>query len=90
MTLTVTKRDGRREAVDLTRVRAALAFATEGLAVDPVALEAQAVIGWQDGMPVSAIQRRHACPCRALTHMKKGRRHEEYDEGNPRPRSHSL
>ena len=56
MTLTVTKRDGRRESLDFRRVRAALAFATEGLPVDPVALEAQAVIGWQDGMPVSAIQ----------------------------------
>ncbi len=56
MALTVTKRDGHHEPLDLPRVRAALAFATEGLPVDPVALEAQAAIGWQDGMAVSAIQ----------------------------------
>ncbi len=56
MALQVTKRDGRRESLDITRVRRALGFAVKGLAVDPVALEAHAAIGWQDGMPVSAIQ----------------------------------
>lgn len=57
MSLMITKRDGRLEPFDLSRVRMALAFATADLPVDPVALEAQAAIGWHQGMGVDTIQR---------------------------------
>jgi ribonucleoside-diphosphate reductase alpha chain len=55
-TLTVTKRDGTREPFNFVRVRVALAFATQGLPVDPAELEAEASIEWVDGIPVDAIQ----------------------------------
>lgn len=54
--LTITKRDGSREPFDITHVRAALRFATEGLPIDPVAVEAEAAIAWHDGIRVDEIQ----------------------------------
>lgn len=56
MSLMITKRDGQREAFDVGHVRAALAFATKGLPVDAVALEAHAAVSWHDGIDVAAIQ----------------------------------
>lgn len=54
--LSITKRDGRREPFDIERVRAALAFACDGLPIDAVEFEAEAAIEWHDGIGVDAIQ----------------------------------
>lgn len=54
--LTITKRNGQREAFDMAHVRKALAFATHDLPVDPVTLEAEAAIAWHDGIGVDEIQ----------------------------------
>ncbi len=54
--LTITKRNGQREAFDMAHVRKALAFATHELPVDPVTLEAEAAIAWHDGIGVDEIQ----------------------------------
>jgi ribonucleoside-diphosphate reductase alpha chain len=54
--LTIKKRDGSNEPFDIDHVRAALAFATDGLPIDPVAVEAEAAIAWHDGISVDEIQ----------------------------------
>lgn len=56
MTFMITKRDGRLEPFDLEQVRAAVAFATQGLPVDAVAFEAQAAVGWHHGIGVHGYQ----------------------------------
>jgi len=52
----ITKRNGTREPFDITHVRTALAFATNGLTIDPVELEAEVAIAWHDGIAVDEIQ----------------------------------
>jgi ribonucleoside-diphosphate reductase alpha chain len=54
--LTITKRNGTREPFDMAHVRRALQFATDGLPIDPVELEAEAAIAWHDGIAVDEIQ----------------------------------
>ena len=52
----VIKRSGRRERLDINKIRIALEFAFKGLNVDPVELEADAHIQFRDGITTEEIQ----------------------------------
>ncbi len=52
----VIKRDGRREKLDINKIRLALEFAFKGLNVDPLELERDAQIQFRDGITTEEIQ----------------------------------
>jgi ribonucleoside-diphosphate reductase alpha chain len=52
----VIKRSGRREKLDINKIRIALEFAFKGLNVDPLELEADAQIQFRDGITTEEIQ----------------------------------
>ena len=55
-TMEVIKRDGRREKLDINKIRLALEFAFKGLNVDPLELERDAQIQFRDGITTEEIQ----------------------------------
>lgn len=52
----VVKRSGRREKLDINKIRIALEFAFKGLNVDPLELETDAQIQFRDGITTEEIQ----------------------------------
>ncbi len=52
----VIKRSGKREKLDINKIRIALEFAFKGLNVDPLELEADAKIQFRDGITTEEIQ----------------------------------
>ncbi len=52
----VVKRSGRREKLDINKIRLALEFAFKGLNVDPLELETDAKIQFRDGITTEEIQ----------------------------------
>lgn len=52
----VIKRSGRKEKLDINKIRIAIKFACEGLNVDPLELEADAQIQFRDGITTKEIQ----------------------------------
>ena len=52
----VIKRSGKRERLDINKIRIALEFAFKGLNVDPLELEADAQIQFRDGITTEEIQ----------------------------------
>ncbi len=56
MTMYVVKRSGRRERLDINKIRIAISFACKGLNVDPLELEADAQIQFRDGITTKEIQ----------------------------------
>ncbi|GAB6065782.1 ribonucleoside-diphosphate reductase subunit alpha [Aquifex pyrophilus] len=56
MTMHVIKRSGRKEKLDINKIRIAIKFACEGLNVDPLELEADAQIQFRDGITTKEIQ----------------------------------
>jgi len=52
----VVKRSGRRERLDINKIRIALEFAFKGLSVDPLELETDAQIQFRDGITTEEIQ----------------------------------
>lgn len=52
----VVKRSGKREDLDITKIRKVIGFATEGLNVDPYELEMDAHIQFRDGISTKEIQ----------------------------------
>ncbi len=52
----VVKRSGRRERLDINKIRIAINFACQGLNVDPLELEADAQIQFRDGITTKEIQ----------------------------------
>ncbi len=52
----VVKRSGKREALDINKIRIALEFAFKGLNVDPLELETDAQIQFRDGITTEEIQ----------------------------------
>ena len=52
----VIKRGGKRERLDINKIRIALNFACEGLRVDPLELEVDAQIQFKDGITTEEIQ----------------------------------
>ncbi len=56
MTMFVVKRSGRRERLDINKIRIAINFACQGLNVDPLELEADAQIQFRDGITTKEIQ----------------------------------
>ncbi|NPA32648.1 MAG: ribonucleoside-diphosphate reductase subunit alpha [Aquificae bacterium] len=56
MTMYVIKRSGRKEKLDINKIRIAIKFASEGLDVDPLELEADAQIQFRDGITTKEIQ----------------------------------
>ncbi|WP_461831512.1 ribonucleoside-diphosphate reductase subunit alpha [Aquifex sp.] len=52
----VIKRSGRKEKLDINKIRIAIKFACEGLNVDPLELEADAHIQFRDGITTKEIQ----------------------------------
>ncbi len=52
----VIKRSGKREKLDINKIRIALEFAFEGLNVDPLELETDAQIQFRDGITTEEIQ----------------------------------
>ncbi|NPB07385.1 MAG: ribonucleoside-diphosphate reductase subunit alpha, partial [Aquificae bacterium] len=56
MTMHVIKRSGRKEKLDINKIRIAIGFACKGLPVDPLELEADAQIQFRDGITTKEIQ----------------------------------
>jgi len=56
MTMHVIKRSGRREKLDIGKIRAVVFYACEGLDVDPFELETDAQIQFRDGITTKEIQ----------------------------------
>ncbi len=56
MSMYVIKRSGRRERLDINKIRIAIKFACQGLNVDPLELEADAQIQFRDGITTKEIQ----------------------------------
>ncbi len=52
----VLKRNGKREALDISKIRIAIGFACEGIDVDPMELELDAQIQFKDGISTKEIQ----------------------------------
>jgi len=52
----VIKRSGRKEKLDINKIRIAIGFACKGLSVDPLELEADAQIQFRDGITTKEIQ----------------------------------
>lgn len=52
----VLKRNGKREALDISKIRIAIGFACEGIDVDPMELELDAQIQFRDGISTKEIQ----------------------------------
>ncbi|MFN3975486.1 MAG: ribonucleoside-diphosphate reductase subunit alpha [Aquificaceae bacterium] len=52
----VLKRNGQREALDISKIRIAIGFACEGIDVDPMELELDAQIQFRDGISTKEIQ----------------------------------
>jgi len=52
----VVKRSGKREQLDINKIRIALEFAFKGLNVDPLELETDARIQFRDGITTEEIQ----------------------------------
>ncbi|RUM28136.1 MAG: ribonucleoside-diphosphate reductase subunit alpha [Aquifex sp.] len=56
MSMYVIKRSGRKERLDINKIRIAIKFACEGLNVDPLELETDAQIQFRDGITTKEIQ----------------------------------
>ncbi|HHJ64073.1 MAG TPA: ribonucleoside-diphosphate reductase subunit alpha [Aquifex aeolicus] len=56
MAMEVVKRSGKRERLDINKIRIALEFAFKGLNVDPLELETDARIQFRDGITTEEIQ----------------------------------
>lgn len=56
MSMYVIKRSGKRERLDINKIRIAINFACNGLNVDPLELEADAQIQFRDGITTKEIQ----------------------------------
>ena len=56
MSMYVIKRSGRKERLNINKIRIAIKFACEGLNVDPLELEADAQIQFRDGITTKEIQ----------------------------------
>jgi len=52
----VLKRNGKKEALDISKIRIAIGFACEGIDVDPMELELDAQIQFRDGISTKEIQ----------------------------------
>jgi len=52
----VLKRNGQKEALDISKIRIAIGFACEGIDVDPMELELDAQIQFRDGISTKEIQ----------------------------------
>lgn len=52
----VIKRSGKREALDISKIRIAISFAFEGINLDPMELELDAQIQFRDGITTKEIQ----------------------------------